>query len=747
LDQFDGGEVVDTVNEGRDIGYQLPNLFALRMATVLVAVLILLEGRGIAEGLTGYMELQYNKMNTKTEGGGLPATESKSDAFTQRYKLDLDKRIYPNLGMHAGGVFERTDSTVETDVQESDMTTTKINPYANLRLQTPLYLAEGGFDRNEATVKTSLGPPNTNIRDNYFANLGWFPDGFPSAQLLYFHTNTYDKDRLIRDDVSDRYQFTSEYRPVAPLYLKYTGTYGDQNIRLEKTEFRSISHEGKIIYADQWWRNRISLSSDYTIGYRQDEISTSGAGEVRFPLLPFSGLSAITDNPADVVLDLNSALVDGNLVEGTVFNLGLPPPGGEARPRNLGLDFVFETEANTLLVWVDRELPPEIATAFSWDIYTSADNKTWILRQSAAPAVFGPFINAFEIRFASVKARYIKVVTRPLSPGVAFSTNFPTILVTELQAVNRKPVADVEGKTSQTTHRYNLGARAKILGTPSLYYELTYFFIKTGPSPSSSSLSNGLSLQHQFSKIFSGAARVAREDGRDEKGDRFAYAYTASVSAIPLDTLSHTLVFSGRNETVLEEKTDSYSIFLYNTAQLYKGIDLNLGAGISTSKSGTGRKNESDQITGSLSLVPNPALAVTLTHTGTLTKSSEGEGPEESVSTRGSEASVAYYPLKAVYMFASYRIDRTSGQRQATTRNFSANWTPFPDGNLHFSFFYSESSSRAENQFSQRNITPFLRWNIHRGSFLDLSYQILTTDSPVGSTSSNIASGNLHVAF
>jgi hypothetical protein len=72
---------------------------------------------------------------------------------------------------------------------------------------------------------------------------------------------------------------------------------------------------------------------------------------------------------------------------------------------------------------------------------------------------------------------------------------------------------------------------------------------------------------------------VAREDGKEVDKKRVAYVYNASIVADPLRTLRNSLVFSGRDEEIDEKPNDTHSIFLYNAAQLYQGIDLNLNGG------------------------------------------------------------------------------------------------------------------------------------------------------------------------
>jgi hypothetical protein len=137
-------------------------------------------------------------------------------------------------------------------------------------------------------------------------------------------------------------------------------------------------------------------------------------------------------------------MVDGNVAAGTGINLGLPLPGGDARFRNMGLDFLVATGINTLFVLVDRDVS-QVADTFSWRIYTSSDNQNWELRQTVAPAFYSPTFNRFEIRFANVTARFVKVVTSPLTPAIPFATSFRDILVTELQSEPVGPHRKLQG--------------------------------------------------------------------------------------------------------------------------------------------------------------------------------------------------------------------------------------------------------------------------------------------------------------
>ena len=180
-------------------------------------------------------------------------------------------------------------------------------------------------------------------------------------------------------------------------------------------------------------------------------------------LFPLAGLSSINDMPTTGALDPNPALIDGNLTTSAGINIGLPPLGGDTRPR---------TWVSTSSTWrgqrtfrVGRQgMPQKISSAFSWDIYTSPDNLNWSKIATVSSAPFGPSQNRFDINFPGVNTRFIKVVTNPLSPAVLNSSTFPNIFVTELQAFTQTPV-QVVGTTSQTltSHLFNLDSRQESL--------------------------------------------------------------------------------------------------------------------------------------------------------------------------------------------------------------------------------------------------------------------------------------------
>jgi hypothetical protein len=732
-----------------DARHQPPGDRLSRALRTFVAGLLILAmaGRAGAEGLSGHLELGYSKLDRITEDAAGQRTDTESETFRQRYTLTLDRRIYPNLTLVASGFFERLAAAAETDGTESDTTTTKLRPYVELRLRTPLYLAQAAYSRTEEKLDSPGTFDLETVRETYSSTLHWRPDGFPDLRLQYFRTNHYDRDRQFTDRTNDLFQATSVYRPVEPLLLRYEGVLRETDNRVEDFEIREASHAGRVTYSDTYWRGLVSVYSDYNVVRRETEIAAGAGAEISLIVAAFGGLSALDDTPEEGALDPNPALIDGDLAAGAGIDLGLPPPGGDTRARNLGLRFAVETEVNTLLVWVDRELPPEIAASFSWRVYTSDDNQDWNLRAAASPAVFDPLFNRFEVRFPTVAERFVKVVVDPLSPTVDPTREFPTIPVTELQAAIRRPAAEVAGEQVRTSHLYNLDVRTRILEVPALTYEFTFFLAKTEPSPTVWTMSNGLSASHRFRPTLFGGARVAREDGREAAGDRVAYLYSASLTAVPLETLRSTLVFSGRNETVDGRESDDVSLFLQSVAQLYRGVDLNLGGGVSFATSETGRDTTSTQLNADLTLVPNPKATINLSYYGRTSRSSGGELAGTTTDrTQIGIAALSLRPLRTLYLFGAWTVESRSEEDTRTTQDYTVSFSPFPDGTLHLNFYYNETL-RSEDDARERTVTPNLRWNIARRTTLDLAYSDVSIRSDVLRRDDQVASGTLRVSF
>jgi len=690
---------------------------------------------GVASGdsLNAILEFDYSMSDiTNRDRSGI-TTKTETSRFTQRYRISLSKSIYPRLILNAGGFFEGVDGSSESGVQRTDFTATTVRPYVNLVLTTPLYRAGVGYSRRENEQKSSLSSPTTDVNETYDASLRWRPVDFPELRIAYSRTNLFDEARTLQDSTTERIVSTVQYE-YKGLDLRYQPSYTESTDRIESLDIESFTQNGRVTYSGSIFRDRISLSANYEITHNETKVTDrGGSGEVSFPLFPLLGLSAIDDTPDEGALDPNAALIDGNLTASAGINLGLPPPGGDTRPRNMGLDFVNLSETNTLLVWVDRELPAEIADSYSWDIYTSPDNENWTLVTTVFPAPFGPFQNSFEIRFPNVTSRYIKTVTRPLAVTVPGASGFPDIFVTELQATLRKAADEVTGETTRTVQNGSVDMRARLLDHPSLFYEFSFFATDVDPpSRRSYTMTNGLSVSHRFSGKLSASGRVAREDSDDEIVKRDAFLYTASLTADPLKTLRHVLLFTGRNENAGEESRDSYFLYSRNTARLYRGINVFLNGGFGRTKSGADLEQDTYTLNIGADFLPNRKVTLTLNFNGTRSERTGGGRPDETTDDLRGDAGISYRPFQNVYLTASVsRVERAD--RKDTLQNYALNWSPFPSGALRFNFAVNQAL-RSLDDSKTRSVIPSLRWNVTNRILFDLAYQFIETEASTGST-------------
>jgi len=705
-----------------------------------------------ADGIGGLLEYSFSKGNTEIRDASERTTTTDSTLFSQRYRLNLDKRIFPTVTVSAGGTFERIDVRTEENGEGTDLVSTRILPFVDLVLNTQLITLGGGYQLNEATVKINGVSSPTLVREQSYARFGYRPDGFPTLNLQAGRNEFYDKDKIRQDLVNDYLNISSQYSPTNKMQLSYLGALSKGTDKLKDFETKSFTNGGTATYSDSYWKNLVTFSGMYNINNLNSEFTAGGQGEVSVPLFPFQGLSALNDTPSLVVLAPNPLLIDGNLTAGSGIDIGFVSLPGDTRPRNLGLDFVVPTQVNTLYVWVDKKLPPQVSDAYSWEVYTSDDNREWVLRQTVSPAPFAPFDNRFEVRFQNVNSRFVKVVTRPLAnlppPTVEFPDPgvFRTIPVTELQAFNTKPVADVAGKSSQTSQAITLDARVRLLSVPSLYYQVTYFAAKSTLAPYRYTLSNALLANHQFNRVFSGAASVSRLDTEDQRGHEVTYIYNASLMAVPLPTLTHNLSYSGRTVEFEGRRGTFNSIYLTNSAKLYQGVDASLSGGLDFSSRESGEKTQGTTWAASLNLTPHRTLNVNLSYSGNTSEATGGGKPDTTSSSSGGTVSASFTPFSTLYLYGDWSRSSQADQPTFTRTNYGANWAPFPDGTLHFNINYLETLQSSDESRS-RSLTSGVRWNINPRASIDVAYTRFLADSNFQEQQSDFITSNLRITF
>jgi hypothetical protein len=721
------------------------------MVFLLALIFLLLPLQAMADSINGSADFTASKYSVKTTAAAGQTTKTEADSFSQRYNLMLEKMIYPKLRLNSAGIFQKDTSNVKSGDEEIHSTNTRFSPHVTLTLLDPIYSAGVGYYLREQEQASSQSFTTTTIGEDYSANLGWKPVGLPTLDLKYMKTNRYDKNRTVQDQTQDSFSLMSQYA-FKGIDLRYFGSSATTKDLLHNRETQDMNHNGMASYYGSFFQGRANFGTSYNIVRNEIKVTSTGTGgaPISTQQFPISGLSLITDTHTLTPLDLNPVLIDGNLTVASGLNIGLPAPAADSRARNMGLDSQVVTEVNNLLIWVDREVPANIASTFSWDIYTSPDNLNWTLLSTVFPAPFGPFQNYFEIDFPNVRTRYIKAVVKPLQPTVIGAPGFPSIFITEVQAFVKQsasPSGQSESKFTSGIQTSNTYLRYRLLDSPGLYYDFSYYHTRKDPTDQTfSTLANGLSASHRFSDIFFGTARVAREENSEQELKRSANVYGATLTATPLRTLTHSLVVSARNENGQEGSRDNLSLFMNNTAQLYKGIDLNINGGWISAKDPDGTQLRTTLLSLGANIVPHKTMALNLYLTDSQTGQSRPDGTETAKATRMADLNMTYNPFQTLYLSAALQIVEETDQKTKVLQTYGGTWSPFPDGALQFRVSYTENKS-VQEQTKYRIISSGLRYKISSRSFLDFSYQDTLSEAASLTTESQGFTGNLKIFY
>jgi hypothetical protein len=732
--------------------------------SLVAAILVFVRGTAMADMIGGSLEWSYGSSDSKeTDATGL-STRSSGSSYFQRYNLSFTSLLYPQLVLSAGGTFDKTISISESpDGQKARTSNIDIMPTASLVFFNPFVSGGVGFSRRQEKSESGGASPQTEFQDSKNAFLQFRPEGLPTLNMQFTRSNRYDKERERENVTSDSFALNSAYELLKNLNLSYSSSVSKNEDKLNETDSTTETQSGRASYSRQLLKNRVSFSADYLRSHSSSETS-SGLGALKLPLFPFAGLSVISifnaaPPPSTVTVNLSptQALIDGNLTASTGINIGQSvSQGGDTRFREVGIDFVNATLVNTLDVFVvlnqaNQSLPAGIADNFTWYIYTSPDNQNWTLYQAGLKAAFDPFSNRFEITFPDVTTRFIMAAVQPLSiavvapPGVDVSN----IFMTELQAFIISTSTVAGSKSSQGSEFYDLNVRASVLKSPMLIYNMYYSHAKNDPGITSYTLGNSLSLSQRLSRVLTGTARVAREDagGSSPGAGRLTYLYSAALMAVPLPTLSSSLVMSGSRTEAQGVTSNNNSLFLANSARLYKGIDVSLSGGASRSSSSTGTDAESTTINFGAGVTPHRNMTINVNY-GTTTSRSSVEGMERPPNrTQNATGSATYRPVETVYLVYSISEFSSTNSPRQTSQNYSASWAPLSSGALQVSFSYSENVRAGLGEGFDRAKSAGVSWRVGPRMFLSAGYSVVKSETVTLISESKSFSADLTMNF
>ncbi len=715
-----------------------------------------------ADGWSALVQPGYVNSSTTTTDAAGNVSHTGTSILTQQYRLALGEQIYPLVHLDLGGTYSWLLGNTTADATRSDLDAKTWTGLGRLTLGSQILNGGVSYDRQEQGSTTGTNgqlfrAPDV-VRESYLAFAAWHPADLPSLDLHLNRTNNYDKARIGNDRTVDEVFLGTRYTPTPQLDLRYSARYSDAVDHLHAAESQEVANSANVSWSDRTLDGRLSTGVSYNIGTRYSRTIARGTGGSVFTQqFPIAGLSAVETLPTPdrITLNPNPALIDGDTNTSAGLDLGFAAPAsGDVAGREAGAQLTDNaTPVNMLFLWVDRAIPPEVAAAFTFDVWRSDDNTTWTHLNLAAPASggapvqFSSFQNRFEIGIEQVQARYLKVVAKPLAVGVTTDRRFANILVTELQLLLVVPTALAARSATDTSGSLTTTAKYVLQRSWNVAYDFGGFLAHSdGFARKTYSILNGISMARRLASAVAMSARLDRADsgGTGQEHDGLTRA-SASVSFDPLPTLAAGATYSALLSQKAAGTGLTNGVSGFARADLYQGITVSGNAGINYGSNEVGQTLQAALYGVSASFIPHHTLALTAAYNYTTSTVSGGGLPELKDSLGRVDGSLSYSPFKALYLAAS-ASRYTSGRPPSTLANFTGGFSPFPGGDLLLRFGYSETLDQAASTRT-RQYGPTARWNIRPGSYLDLGYAVESSHSPALDSNSRAFTANLTVTL
>jgi hypothetical protein len=712
------------------------------MVAALLSATALSPATGWAEAgqIRVQTDLEYILSDVDTQIKGIPGSvDTDFSYFKHKYDIQLQKELFPYLFVRGGGLFELIESTTKTAGFETGFDQSATRYFAQLDLNNPIYRAGTAYRRRKFEFDPTESSSTTVNREEISGLWKWKPVGLPSIDLDFNRLHTWD-DEDTRDQEVGLLVLRTRYN-YQEFASDYTYTQSDVDETILDSGSLTQIHNGGLRYSTDFFRNRLEVTGAARLNY--DTLEPTGSGDIvqptsspgaEFYLLDDSDPSTLT------VVDAANPL--------TNVNIGRDGPMNDVA---VGLDFGPPTEVDTVHVLPrepDQSDPNDnqataaeiaaIADSFVWRAFISDDQLNWT-EQTVTSAIYDVFDNRFEISFSpDADARFVKIVTTPLFNATK------GIELAELRAFTTIPGSP--GLNLETfTQTYNLGLRWAATANTTASYEGFVRLRESDPSnQSKTTLTNGFSLQHDFTPRLYADARFLRTDTIDSvRADAVRHTYSASLTADHLPTLDQTLVYSGNYDQEGDLSGYANAIFLRTNADVYRDWSLSLDLGYAARTPIRGADSTSTSLRLSTNIAPNPRMYFTLDYRGSWETRSDGpSGFDHNARFQG-----FWLPIPSLSLFASValRDDARDERGLRLNQDYSINWAPFPDGLLTFNLGFNQTLDTEGNEV--RALTPKIELQITRRSLLTVSFDYGTIKSDIGTTDLNVLRINFRTFF
>ncbi|HEY6004575.1 MAG TPA: hypothetical protein VIV57_17005 [Anaeromyxobacter sp.] len=729
------------------------------------AAFSLLAPPATARGDALNLRLEGNYGNADTTSTDAAGNSSTTHAWnlSDAVRASLSKSLYETLVLSGTGLLE--DVHARSEGATGTSTSTARSWAAGGRLDFGGQLLRGGvsYDRRQTSADSSTSlfgggslssSSPTLVNDALSGTLTWQPIGLLPLSLRFSRSTEHDTDRTRRDSETTSVALDTTFSPSDRVDGSGAVGWAEAEDRLNGSSTATWSARGSVRYGGSMGRATLYLSDGAAASVSNTRASGPG-GVVVTRQLASAGLAlveALPATPTQSTLRPLPALVDGNTTDAAGVNLGTSTAArGDVARRHLGLQFPDAiTPVNTLWVWVDRPLPPALAAQFVWTAFQSEDNVTWQPVPITAPVAFGTFEARFEISLPTTRARYLKVVTAPLSPSATTDPRFADIQVTELQAFQIVAATSVLGWSRSWSNTVNGGLSLPLTANRELSYDLSLTLGLRGPPVRNGwFLTNGLSWGRQLSPKLGLSARLQRSDnggtGTKSTGQT---TWGASLAAQPLRTLTASAGYSGAAVEQPEGTVFTHGLTGSVAAALYDGWSASAsgGSGVSFAPHRTSRNSQV-----SFSTTVTPATNLSLSGTYSFSEgTSSGAGVTASGATAGpsstsSEAitgSASWTPVPALALSGSATRLRDGSQPPHSLAAFQIAYSPFRGGSLVVGLGHAETFDY-QSSATTRSSTASLTWRLTSWANLLAGYVLAESKAPLGSTTTHALNARL----
>ncbi len=726
-------------------------------ALVAAAALCAAPGAARADGAGAQLEGNYSSASTKATDDTGHQTKLDQSTWTQRYRLSLDRTLFPYVRFSAGGLLDWMISSSDNAGAVTDTDSKKWDGNAHLSLGGPVLFGGLDYDRRQEAATSRAGGVTSAapelVRESYSAAASWRPLDLPTLDLRLSRSDSHDAGRQRLDLTSDEVLLASRFEATPNVELRYSARYGNVADHIAGVRTTSVDNTANVTWTDRFLDGRGNAYVGYSLTTRnvgREVAGTTGTvATQRFPTAGFSTVEGPLDLPTKVTLKRNDALIDGVTTASAGVNLGYSaaPAGSLVTYRDLGAQLPnVVTRVNTIYVWMDRNAAA-VAADFRWKACKSDDNDVWTCVDVDPLTVrFDPLQWRFEIPIDPTPARYVKVSTLPLVRPALPDPQLEELYVTELQLYEAVPAAEARGRTFDVSGALTGTTKITLLRSPALTYDASAVVTHSNrPLLITYSVVNGLSLQRPLGTRTTLMARADRTDSDAGAGHDALNRWTGSVSAELLPTLGGTIAYTGQLAQHPHSTVLSNSATAFARADLYEGVSASATTSASWAHDDVAGTTRGATASGSVSVVPNRVISTSGSGSYSYTVQTGGGRPDRTDRRGVLEAAASVSPFRALALSGS--VTRLfSGATAATFLNFSGALSLFPGGDLQLRYLYQESLDTAAEQRT-RSHGPGLRWNIRPGWFFNAAYTFQAASAPEQKQDGHAFNASLVITF